>query len=84
MEAATVTFYTLCISLAYKLFQLALQVIPHITDAIQEWIERVAHVPVTCHWLSAVRSPAFLPCICAAAINFAKCCPAPATAQGAI
>lgn len=22
------------------------QVVPHITDAIQEWIERVAHIPV--------------------------------------
>jgi CTP synthase len=22
------------------------QVVPHITDAIQDWIERVAHVPV--------------------------------------
>lgn len=24
----------------------ALQVVPHITDAIQDWIQRVAHVPV--------------------------------------
>ena len=24
-------------------------VIPHITDAIQEWIERVAHIPVDGH-----------------------------------
>lgn len=23
-----------------------MQVVPHITDAIQDWIERVAHVPV--------------------------------------
>ena len=25
---------------------LCLQVVPHVTDAIQEWIERVAQVPV--------------------------------------
>jgi CTP synthase len=23
-----------------------LQVVPHITDAIQDWIQRVAHIPV--------------------------------------
>lgn len=24
----------------------AMQVVPHITDAIQDWIQRVAHIPV--------------------------------------
>ena len=24
----------------------AVQVVPHITDAIQDWIQRVAHIPV--------------------------------------
>jgi len=29
-----------------KLFCWVLQVVPHITDAIQEWIERAAKIPV--------------------------------------
>lgn len=28
------------------MFYFSLQVVPHITDAIQEWIERVAMIPV--------------------------------------
>lgn len=43
--------HPLTIPLASALLSLALalprqQVVPHITDAIQDWIERVAHVPV--------------------------------------
>ncbi|CAI0393671.1 unnamed protein product [Linum tenue] len=26
------------------------QVVPHVTDAIQDWIHRVAQVPVECRW----------------------------------
>lgn len=33
-------------ALVFILSLLYLQVVPHITDAIQEWIERVAQIPV--------------------------------------
>jgi CTP synthase (UTP-ammonia lyase) len=37
---------TSCTCRVSRAYVLSVQVVPHITDAIQDWIQRVAHIPV--------------------------------------
>ena len=45
-SCSVIRIFMFCSCSAFMFYVHVLVVIPHITDAIQEWIERVANVPV--------------------------------------